>query len=142
MIAAPEEPALIRACSPVQEHVCGGGIVVRYVALALSGIFLVASSHGASHGTSHGAVTSVARLTSTLPPLAHTQFCMKYPDDCKADGKKDSVKTVPLTSQRRAELRAINERVNKSIVLQRQPANPVHDNGCSIRPPVIAMTAL
>jgi predicted transglutaminase-like cysteine proteinase len=99
-----------------------GAMAVKYIAIALGGVFLMASIHGA--------VTSATRLTATtptLPPFAHTQFCMKYPDDCKADGNKNTVKSVPLTPQRRDELRVVNDQVNKSIVPQTQPANPVHE---------------
>jgi predicted transglutaminase-like cysteine proteinase len=75
----------------------------------------------------HAATTAINHLTPSSPvlaPLAHTQFCIRYPNDCKNTDKKSATNPVALTPERRAELDEVNARVNQSIVAQDQHATP------------------
>lgn len=55
----------------------------------------------------------------TLAPMAFTQFCLKYANECKPQrqGFRDS--RLKLTNQRWAELVAVNRTVNSSILPER-----------------------
>jgi predicted transglutaminase-like cysteine proteinase len=49
----------------------------------------------------------------TVAPLAHTQFCLRYPDECRSQPSKNpdlSFKSMP-----RAELELINQQINNAI---------------------------
>jgi predicted transglutaminase-like cysteine proteinase len=50
-----------------------------------------------------------------LPPLAHTRFCMQYPQDCKASKLAFRGGPIKLTAQRWKEIVAVNARVNRAI---------------------------
>ena len=47
-----------------------------------------------------------------LPPIAFTQFCLDYPQECQEAG---GAKPVKLTRRLLAQLRAVNRQVNKTI---------------------------
>ncbi|WP_415021551.1 transglutaminase-like cysteine peptidase [Bradyrhizobium sp.] len=51
----------------------------------------------------------------TLPPMAYTQFCMRYKNECKTEGIVFRGGPVRLTEQRWADLREVNNVVNSSI---------------------------
>jgi len=51
----------------------------------------------------------------TLPPLAYTQFCMRYKNECKAERIVFRGGPVHLTEQRWADLKEVNNTVNSSI---------------------------
>jgi predicted transglutaminase-like cysteine proteinase len=77
------------------------------------------------------AVTSTTRLDAGAPaeaPFAHTRFCLRYPNDCKEQNKKDTVKSIPLTHGRRAQLNDINSQVNRSIAAHNQYQSPATEN--------------
>jgi predicted transglutaminase-like cysteine proteinase len=52
---------------------------------------------------------------ATLPPMAFTQFCLKYPGDCKSGRLLFGGDRVELNKMRWAELDNINRTVNSSI---------------------------
>ena len=52
---------------------------------------------------------------TTLPPMAFTQFCLKYPSDCKPQRLLFGGDRVELNKMRRAELENVNRTVNSSI---------------------------
>lgn len=62
---------------------------------------------------------SVAKRISfgnfTLPPMAYTQFCMRYQDECKEERIVFRGGPVRLTEQRWADLKEVNNTVNSSI---------------------------
>lgn len=58
----------------------------------------------------------------TLPPFAHTRFCLEYPKDCRKAPIMFRSGRIKLTPQRIVELIAINARVNSEI---RPDPNPV-----------------
>lgn len=55
----------------------------------------------------------------TLPPFAHTRFCMQYPADCEVGGVSFPDGGVRMTLPRWIELLEINRDVNLAIVPER-----------------------
>jgi predicted transglutaminase-like cysteine proteinase len=54
----------------------------------------------------------------TLPPMAHTMFCLRYKEDCEVrDGDFRERNTV-MTVDRLNELNSINRQVNRDITSQ------------------------
>src|SRR3984957_11331091 len=51
----------------------------------------------------------------TLAPMAFTQFCLKYPSDCRSERLFFGDDRIELNEMRRAELENINRTVNSSI---------------------------
>ena len=51
----------------------------------------------------------------TLAPMAFTQFCLKYPSDCKSGRLLLEGDRIELNDMRRSELETINHTVNSSI---------------------------
>lgn len=51
----------------------------------------------------------------TLAPMAFTQFCLKYPGDCKSGRLSFEDDRIELNDMRRSELENINRTVNSSI---------------------------
>jgi predicted transglutaminase-like cysteine proteinase len=51
----------------------------------------------------------------TLAPMAFTQFCLKYPSDCKSGRLLLEGDRIELNDMRRSELETINRTVNSSI---------------------------
>ena len=51
----------------------------------------------------------------TLAPMAFTQFCLKYPGDCKSGRLSFEGDRIELNDMRRSELENINRTVNSSI---------------------------
>ena len=56
---------------------------------------------------------------ATLPPMAFTQFCLKYPSDCKQQRLLFGGDRVELNKMRWTELENINRTVNSSIQPER-----------------------
>lgn len=55
----------------------------------------------------------------TLPPMAFTQFCLRYSDQCKPQRMVFRGGPVRLTDGRWNDLRAVNKKVNAAIVPER-----------------------
>ena len=51
----------------------------------------------------------------TLAPMAFTQFCLKYPSDCKSGRLLLEGDRIELNDMRRSELESVNRTVNSSI---------------------------
>jgi predicted transglutaminase-like cysteine proteinase len=51
----------------------------------------------------------------TLAPMAFTQFCLKYPSDCKSGRLLLEGDRIELNDMRRSELETVNRTVNSSI---------------------------
>ena len=49
----------------------------------------------------------------SLPPIGHVMFCNQFPADCKRSGPKRV--QVALTRNRKTDLRAINDLVNRMV---------------------------
>ncbi len=52
----------------------------------------------------------------TLPPMAYTQFCIRYKDQCREPKMRFRGGPVHLTAERWDDLKAVNKSVNESIV--------------------------
>jgi predicted transglutaminase-like cysteine proteinase len=50
-----------------------------------------------------------------LAPMAHTNFCLQYPDECRPRRMAFRGGPVKLTEERWAELRSVNAMVNRAI---------------------------
>jgi predicted transglutaminase-like cysteine proteinase len=61
---------------------------------------------------------------TTLPPMAHTLFCLHYPDECRARLPFRGG-PVPLTKPRWADLKEVNEAVNGAIIPDPNVLGPV-----------------
>src|SRR5260370_5237336 len=55
----------------------------------------------------------------TLPPFAHTLFCIKYPAECVPHRTVFRGGPIALTAERRDELLKVNAQINGSIVPKR-----------------------
>jgi predicted transglutaminase-like cysteine proteinase len=55
----------------------------------------------------------------TLPPMAFTQFCLRYADQCKSQRIVFRGGPVRLTAERWDDLRTVNKKVNVAIVPER-----------------------
>jgi predicted transglutaminase-like cysteine proteinase len=64
------------------------------------------------------AVQRIKFETPTLPPMAYTQFCLRYAEECRS---KPLFRGGPvrLTADRRADLKEVNRNVNRSIIPER-----------------------
>src|SRR3954453_662444 len=63
--------------------------------------------------------TAVKRISLgnyTLPPIAFTQFCLRYADQCRTEQVLFRGGRVRLTEQRWDDLQEINKAVNSAIV--------------------------
>ncbi|AMN43770.1 transglutaminase-like cysteine peptidase [Rhodoplanes sp. Z2-YC6860] len=58
---------------------------------------------------------SIPLAASTLAPMAHTVFCLRYPKDCEISKIAFRGGAFDLTSERWDDLRAVNAEVNRSI---------------------------
>jgi len=61
----------------------------------------------------------------TLAPMAFTQFCLKYANECKPQRLMFRGSRLKLTNQRWAELENVNRTVNSSILPERNKAGLV-----------------
>ncbi len=51
-----------------------------------------------------------------LPPMGHSRFCLRYPDDCQVHTIDFRHRNIELTPQRWNELNSVNREVNRDIV--------------------------
>ncbi len=51
-----------------------------------------------------------------LPPLGHTRFCLRYPNDCQAHPVDFRRRNIALTPERWEELNLVNREVNRDII--------------------------
>jgi predicted transglutaminase-like cysteine proteinase len=63
-----------------------------------------------------------------LPPIGHSRFCLRYPDDCKVHGIDFRRRNVALTVERWDELNSVNHQVNRDIVADVTPGNRVTED--------------
>jgi predicted transglutaminase-like cysteine proteinase len=93
------------------------------VAIAATGIVAGSQSADAGFvGMTRALGPMVKRISFsnyTLPPMAYTQFCMRYADQCKPQQTLFRGGPVHLTTERYEDLTAVNATVNASIVPER-----------------------
>jgi predicted transglutaminase-like cysteine proteinase len=54
--------------------------------------------------------------TPVPPPIGHSRFCLRYPDDCKIHGIDLRRRNIVLTPERWNELNTVNREVNRDII--------------------------
>jgi predicted transglutaminase-like cysteine proteinase len=54
----------------------------------------------------------------TLPPIGHTLFCMRNPDECAVHGVDFRKRNIAMTPERLNELNTVNREVNRNITPQ------------------------
>jgi predicted transglutaminase-like cysteine proteinase len=54
-----------------------------------------------------------------LPPMAYTQFCLRYSDQCKPQTLLFRGGPVRLTAERWGDLKSVNQTVNRTIIPER-----------------------
>ncbi len=60
-----------------------------------------------------------------LPPIGHSRFCLRYPDDCEVHGIDFRHRNIALTPERWKELNDFNRKVNRNIVAEVSSGNGV-----------------
>jgi predicted transglutaminase-like cysteine proteinase len=65
------------------------------------------------------AIQHVQLGTPTLPPMAYTMFCLRYKDECRTEPLFRGG-PVRLTEERWADLKQVNQTVNRSIIPESQ----------------------
>src|SRR5258708_2827636 len=83
-------------------------------------------AHAGLLGTPIGLQSAIQHIkfeTPALPPMAYTQFCLRYQDECRA---KPMFRGGPvrLTAERWADLREINQTINQEIIPERNELVP------------------
>jgi len=63
------------------------------------------------------------QVASALPPIGHSRFCLRYPDDCEVHVIDFRHRNIVLTPERWNELNIINRAVNRSIFAEVTPGN-------------------
>ena len=93
--------------------------------VAIIATTVVVGGHSANAGFVGGprALGLVAKRISfsnfTLPPMAFTQFCLRYADQCKSQRIVFRGGPVRLTAERWDDLRTVNKKVNAAIMPER-----------------------
>lgn len=64
------------------------------------------------------AVKRISFGNFTLPPMAYTQFCLRYEDQCKTERIVFRGGPVRLTEQRWEDLKEVNKSVNSAIAVE------------------------
>jgi predicted transglutaminase-like cysteine proteinase len=64
-------------------------------------------------------VNRIAFNSYTLPPMAYTQFCMRYADQCKPQQTMFRGGPMRLTVERWDDLKVVNQNVNAAIIPER-----------------------
>jgi predicted transglutaminase-like cysteine proteinase len=87
---------------------------------------MVVSGHQSANagfvGMPHALGLMVKRISFgnfTLPPMAYTQFCLRYADQCKPQRMVFRGGPVRLTAERWEDLKAVNKTVNAAIIPER-----------------------
>ena len=71
-----------------------------------------------SNSTTHARLASAApvvhlidfQVSAALPPIGHSRFCLRYPEDCKVHGIDFRRRNIALTPERRNELNRTQSR--------------------------------
>ena len=96
--------------------------ISKWLVAIIATTVVVVGGHSADAGFVGGprALGLVAKRISfsnfTLPPMAFTQFCLRYADQCKSQRIVFRGGPVRLTAERWEDLRTVNKRVNAAII--------------------------
>jgi predicted transglutaminase-like cysteine proteinase len=61
------------------------------------------------------------QVAAALPPMGHSRFCLRYPEDCEVHGIDFRRRNIALTPQRWNELNSLNRHVNRAILANVTP---------------------
>jgi predicted transglutaminase-like cysteine proteinase len=96
--------------------------------LAFAAVCVTCEVQAAFFGLPRGLKPHAERIgfaTPSLAPIAHTRFCLQYPQECEvraaAEDSGDS-RDIELTEDRWAELASVNRYVNRAITPERNYA--------------------
>ena len=70
-------------------------------------------------------LSKIGLAAPVLPPMGHSRFCLKYPEDCAVHGIDFRHRNITLTPQRWNELNSVNREVNRDIVAEITPGDGV-----------------
>ena len=93
--------------------------------VAITATMVVGGHHGANAGfvgmpQSLGLMMKRISFSNfTLPPMAFTQFCLRYADQCKPQRMVFRGGPARLTAERWQDLRSVNKTVNAAIIPER-----------------------
>ena len=87
------------------------------IGLLLDGVPVVSISAAAAELASPAPLVDLLflRATPALPPIGHSRFCLRYPNDCEIHGIDFRRRKLTLTLERARELNIINRTVNREI---------------------------
>lgn len=68
-------------------------------------------------------LSKIRLAAPVLPPIGHSRFCLKYPDDCEVHGIDFRHRNIALTPQRWYELNSVNREVNRDIIPEITPGD-------------------
>jgi predicted transglutaminase-like cysteine proteinase len=68
-------------------------------------------------------LSKIGLAAPVLPPIGHSRFCLKYPEDCEVHGIDFRHRNIALTLQRWSELNTVNREVNRDIIPQITPGS-------------------
>ena len=94
---------------------------VAKLLMAAAAIVTIGVQHGAKAGfigaplALRGVIQSIKFDSPTLPPMAFTQFCLRYANECKPHRMVFRGGRLKLTAERWADLRDVNRDVNAEI---------------------------
>ena len=88
-----------------------------FAAVAIVGACVLSAGANATYTYVHGQNMQSAHmltLGTDTPPIGHIEFCRRKPSECAPHGLRPMA--VRLTKERAAELRAINDHVNTTVM--------------------------
>jgi predicted transglutaminase-like cysteine proteinase len=89
------------------------------LATMTAALFWSSVSEAAFFGLPRALNFQIARMgfdDPVLPPIGHSRFCLRYPDDCKVRGIDFRRRNIELTPERWNELNIVNREVNRNII--------------------------
>jgi predicted transglutaminase-like cysteine proteinase len=63
------------------------------------------------------------QVAAALPPMGHSRFCIRYPNDCRVQGIDFRRRNIALTPKRWNELNGVNREVNRRIFAEVTPGS-------------------
>lgn len=94
------------------------------LAAALTVIVAPLCAHAGFQGLPRGLKTTFERIAfnePALPPLAHSSFCSRYPDECRVRRMAFRRPGIKLDERRWTELVKVNAEINRSIAPKEYP---------------------
>jgi predicted transglutaminase-like cysteine proteinase len=87
----------------------------RFLRMSMAVAIVLSSGLSIAYGSDRASVERIGFEAPTLAPMAFSQFCVRYPDECKVK-KIFRGGLLRLSASRRLELARVNASVNANIV--------------------------